>query len=68
MSPTKKAAIDAITSMPDDFTFEDILVELQLRQSFDEAEADVAAGRTYSHDEAKRMVLEWPKSSGPTAQ
>jgi predicted transcriptional regulator len=40
------------------------LKELQIERELEEAEADIEAGRVFTHKEVEQMVREWQKSYG----
>jgi predicted transcriptional regulator len=65
MSTVKEEVIRLIKALPDDCTLEDIQYQLYLRNQVESGLADVEAGRTVPHQEAKRRIAEWRKSSGP---
>jgi predicted transcriptional regulator len=55
----KQAVIDALHRLPEDATLDEITEELCIMASIRRGRADVAAGRTKSHDEAKRALESW---------
>jgi predicted transcriptional regulator len=65
MSTVKQEVIRLIQSLPDDCTLEDIQYRLYLREQVEQGLADIEAGHVVSHEEAKRRIAEWRKSSGP---
>jgi len=55
----KQAVLEAVSSMPDSLTLDEIRAELELLSKLREAEADIAAGRVIPHEEVKRRFSEW---------
>ena len=64
MKTIKEEAKKLIDNLPDEVTWDDIMAELYFRQQVEQGIKDVAEGRVYSHDQVKKMVMEWRKSSG----
>jgi hypothetical protein len=60
----KDEVIRMIQRLPDDCTLEQIQYHLHVRAQTEKGMADIEAGRIVSHEEAKRRVAEWRKSSG----
>ena len=58
MVSLKQQVIEALSSLPDDSTLEDMLMHIELWAGVPEAEADVEAGRLYSTEEVKRRIHE----------
>jgi predicted transcriptional regulator len=55
----KKAAEKLLHSLPDDSTLEDIQYHLYVLEKIRRGRADVAAGRSFTTDEAKRRLSQW---------
>ena len=64
MKTIKEEAKKLIDKLPDEVTWDDIMAELYFSQQVEQGMKDVAEGRVYSHDQVKKMVTEWRKSSG----
>jgi hypothetical protein len=56
----KEIAIAAIRELPDGVSLEDIQERLAILAALRRADEDFAAGRTVSHEEAKRRVASSP--------
>lgn len=61
---TKQAVLKMIEQMPDKSSVEDIMYELYFRQRVDRGLKELAAGKTISHEQVKRSIAKWKKSSG----
>ena len=55
MKTTKEHAIDVISNLPDNATWQDIVYRLQVRQEIEEGIQAAQDGRTVPHDEVKRF-------------
>jgi predicted transcriptional regulator len=55
MKTAKEQAIDAISRLPDEATWEDIIYCLHVRRKIEEGLNAAEDGRTRSHDEVKRL-------------
>ncbi len=55
----KQKAIETIQRLPETATLDDIMAELYVRQKIERGLEDMRAGRTVSHEEAKRRVGQW---------
>ncbi len=55
----KERAIESIQRLPESASLEDIMAELYFRQKVERGLADLQAGRTVSHDEAKQRLSKW---------
>lgn len=53
----KEAARQVIDRLPDEATFDDIMYELYVRQKIEAGLESVGEGRTISHDEVRRRLL-----------
>ena len=58
MTPKQKT-IQALGTLPDDSSYEDLQEEVRVLAALEEAESDVRDGRVVSHEEAKRRLAEW---------
>ena len=58
MTPKQKT-IQALGTLPDDSSYEDLQGEVKVLAALEEAEGDVRDGRVVSHEEAKRRLAEW---------
>ena len=61
---SKQTVLRRIDSMPDDVSLEDIMYALYFRQRVDLGLEELEAGQTVSHDEVKRSLAEWLRSTG----
>ena len=68
MPTAKESAIEAINSLPDDCSLDDIQYHLFLRRSIQRGIEDIDAGRFVSVDEMEQRIGQWLESSGPTKQ
>ena len=63
----KRAVIDALNSLADDASLEEIVEELQIMMAIRRGSADIASGRTKTQQETKQLVksgtTSYPKSS-----
>ena len=57
----KKEVISLIEELPDDVTLNDIIYHLYVKQKLLKAKEDIAQGRTYSHEQVKKMAEKWLK-------
>ena len=57
MSTAKQAARDVIDRLPDQATWDDIMVELYVKEKIKRGLADIDAGRTVSHERVKAELL-----------
>jgi hypothetical protein len=53
----KDRVLDAVRSLPEDATVEDAMERLYFLAKIEEGERQANAGRTVSHEEAKRRIL-----------
>jgi predicted transcriptional regulator len=60
---TKQAGLKMTEQMPDKSSAEDILYELYFRQRVDCVLKELAAGKTVSHEQVKRSIVKWRRSS-----
>lgn len=54
-------AIEAIKSLPDEFSIEELMDRLILLNKIETGIRQVESGETFTSDQAKRMVKEWSK-------
>ncbi len=59
MSTAKEDVRHLLEEMPDDASYEEIQYRIYVRQKIEAALTDVEAGRTVSHDEAKKRLARW---------
>ncbi len=64
MNTIKEEAKKLIDKLPDEVTWDDIMAEFYFRQQVEQGLRDVKEGRVFSHEQIKKMVIEWRKSSG----
>jgi predicted transcriptional regulator len=55
----KQAVVDALGRLPEGASLEEITEELQIMASIRRGRADVAAGRSKSHEEVEQLVESW---------
>jgi len=55
----KEAVIDALSRLPENASLEEITEELQIMAGVRRGLADIAAGRTKTHEEVKQLVESW---------
>lgn len=55
----KQEVEQLLRQLPDDSTLEDIQYHLYVLEKIRRGQADVAAGRTYTHEEAKTRLSRW---------
>ena len=55
----KEAVLEAVQRLPDDSSLERITEELQIMAAVGRGRADIAAGRTKTHEEAQRLLESW---------
>jgi len=55
----KQAVIDALQRLPEGATLEEISEELRNMASIRRGRADIAAGRTKTHEEAEKLLESW---------
>jgi len=60
----KAQALETIGELPDDSSLDEVIRELLMVQMIQEGLADHDAGRTLTHEEMKKEVESWLKSSG----
>lgn len=55
----KEAVIDALSRLPEAASLEQITEELHLMASIRRGRADIAGGRSKSHEEVEQLVESW---------
>jgi len=55
----KQAVMDALGRLPEGASLEEITEELQIMASIRRGRADIAAGRSKSHEEVEKLVESW---------
>ena len=58
MQTAKETARQVIERLPDQASWEDILYELYVKQKIEVGLAEVAEGKTVTHEDAKRRLLD----------
>ena len=64
MSREKSEVIELIRKLSDNVTTADIMEELYFKQQVDKGLQDAAEGRVISHEELKKRIAKWRKSTG----
>jgi predicted transcriptional regulator len=57
----KQNAIQAIRSLPDNTSYEDIMEKLYFLEKIDAGLKDIDSGNTLTHDEVKERLAKWLK-------
>jgi predicted transcriptional regulator len=60
----KQEALHIIERMPDESSLEDIMYELYFRARVDRGLREAKEGKLIPHDEVRRNLAEWLKSTG----
>ncbi len=55
----KEEVIEMVRQFPDEIDIEELIYRLYLREKLELAEADIAAGRTFSSEEFRAQAAEW---------
>jgi predicted transcriptional regulator len=55
----KQAVVDALQRLPENASLEEITEELRIMAAVRRARADVAAGRTKTHEEVQHLLESW---------
>jgi predicted transcriptional regulator len=61
MTPKQKA-LQALGTLPEDSSYEDLQEELKVLAALEEAEDDIREGRVVAHEEVKRRLTQWTSS------
>jgi predicted transcriptional regulator len=64
MGKDKSEALELIQKLPDEVTTDAIMEELYFKQQIDKGLRDAAEGRIITHQELKKRIARWRKSSG----
>jgi len=56
MTPKQKT-LQALGSLPEDASYDDLQEEVRILAALNEAESDIREGRVVSHEEAKRRLV-----------
>lgn len=64
MRQEKNEVLELIRRLPDDVTTADIMEELYFKQQVEKGLQDMTEGRVLTHEELKKRIVEWRKSSG----
>jgi predicted transcriptional regulator len=59
MSMHKEEVLELVRQLPDEVDVEEVIYRLYLREKLAAAEADIAAGRTLSHEEVREQARTW---------
>jgi len=55
----KQAVVDALQRLPENASLEEITEELRIMAAVRRGRADVAAGRTKTHEEVRDLIESW---------
>ncbi len=55
----KQAVVDALNRLPESASLEEITEELHIMAAIRRGRADIAAGRSRSHEEVEQLVDSW---------
>lgn len=61
MKSIKQNAIQAIRSLPDNTSYEDIMERLYFLEKIDAGLKDIDSGNTLTHEEVKERLAKWLK-------
>lgn len=61
MTPKQKT-LQALGTLPDDASYEQLQEEVKILVALEEGESDVREGRVVSHDDVKRRLTQWTSS------
>jgi predicted transcriptional regulator len=61
MTPKQKM-LQALGTLPDDASYEQLQEEVRILVALEEGETDVRAGRVVSQEEVKRRLVQWTSS------
>ncbi len=59
MAIAKNDVIELMKDLPDPLDIEELMYRLYLREKWDEGEADIAAGKTFTLEEIRAQVSAW---------
>ena len=57
----KTEVIEMVKNLPEDVTLEDIQYHLYVREKIAQSIESVKAGKTYTHEEVKAMIVSWQR-------
>lgn len=63
MAVRKEEILEMVRQTPDEIDIEDLSYRLFLREKIEMAEADIAAGRTFSTEEVRAQAAEWSRQA-----
>lgn len=61
MTPKQKT-LQAIGTLPEDVSYEQLQEEVRILAALDEGEAEIREGRVVSQEEVKRRLAQWTSS------
>lgn len=59
MQPAKQEALETIGKLPDDVDMNEIMYRLYVLNKIRSGREDIEAGRTLSHEELLREIVQW---------
>lgn len=59
MTIAKNEVIELMKDLPDPLEIEELMYRLYLREKWEEGEADIAAGQTFTLEEIRAQVASW---------
>ena len=65
MSNAKQQALEMIVAMPDACSWEHIVDRITLKANLERGFAEIDAGHGIPHEQLKKEMREWLRSSGP---
>lgn len=61
MATEKENIMQMIKDLPDDVTLDEIMYHLYVKQKILRGLEDIKLGKTYNHEEVKKMARKWLK-------
>ncbi len=61
MATEKENIMQMIKGLPDDVTLDEIMYHLYVKQKILRGLEDIKQGKTYSHEDVKKMARKWLK-------
>ncbi|MDP2660477.1 MAG: hypothetical protein Q8R28_07095 [Dehalococcoidia bacterium] len=61
MTIRKEEVLEMVRQLPDEINVEEFIYRLYVREKLEQAESDIAAGRTCSTEEVRARVAEWAR-------
>lgn len=58
----KQVALELVTQLPDDTSWDEILYRLALRERVEESLAAAERGEIFTHEQVREMTSQWRKS------